>query len=149
MGALLAQVTGYRLTAALHRVIDVGIERFSSPFGLMPKYAAAIPADMLGGGVGGKKATNSVFVDSDDDEEEGEKPPIIYGEWIVEIMKDNAEWQGFKLPDRSKRHRTEDGQIVDGTVIVPETSEEVNSDRPPGGETRCTGDVVAQIYTET
>ena len=29
-------------------------------------------------------------------------------------MKDNAEWQGFQMPDRSKRHRNSKGEIVDG-----------------------------------
>ena len=30
----------------MHRVLDVGIERFSCPFFLRPKYVAKIPSDM-------------------------------------------------------------------------------------------------------
>jgi len=38
IGALLSRMTGYRYKATFHRVIDVGYDRFSSPFFLEPRF---------------------------------------------------------------------------------------------------------------
>ena len=97
LGDIFSRITNFKLKATKHRVLDIGIERFSSPFFLEPKYLACIPSNML----------TSV--------EEQVEPPIIFGEWIVKKLQTYAEWQGFVLPDRSHRHRDSNGVIIDSS----------------------------------
>ena len=42
VGDMLAKLSGYRLKATRHRVLDIGCERFSCPFFLEPKFSARI-----------------------------------------------------------------------------------------------------------
>ena len=93
MGDIFERITNFQLKATKHRVLDIGIERFSSPFFLEPKYLAQIPSNML------------------KPQEEQVEPPIIFGEWIVKKLQSYAEWQGFVLPDRSNRYRNKKGEI--------------------------------------
>ena len=44
LGDMLSRTTGYRLKATKHRVLDIGVERYSSPFFFEPRYAASIPS---------------------------------------------------------------------------------------------------------
>ena len=69
------------MKATLHRVLDIGRERYSSPFFLEPKYDAIIPSDIT---------------QRDEDQKE---PPIEYGVYsVVRIRSKYVEWQGLKLP---------------------------------------------------
>lgn len=43
LGDMLSRITDYKLKATLHRVLDIGVERFSSPFFFEPHYLAKIP----------------------------------------------------------------------------------------------------------
>lgn len=43
LGTMFSRITNYTLKATLHRVLDIGVERFSSPFFFEPKYSAEIP----------------------------------------------------------------------------------------------------------
>lgn len=74
-------------------MLDIGIQRFSSPFALMPKYSARIPNDIFRA------------------EDSPEDTPFVFGEWVVQMQSRNAEWKGFQLPDRSNRYRNAEGQI--------------------------------------
>ena len=65
LGDTLSRVTNFRLKATKHRVLDIGVERYSQPFFLSPKYSAVIPSNIL------------------QPEEEQKEPPIIYGEWVI------------------------------------------------------------------
>ena len=47
IGDTLSRVTNFQVKATKHRVLDIGIERFSSPFFLDPKYAAVIPSNLI------------------------------------------------------------------------------------------------------
>ena len=94
LGNILSRITNYELKATLHRVLDIGVERFSCPFLATPKYLASIPSNLL----------------KPDDQQD--KEPILCGEWIVKDRFTGAtEWDGFKLPDRSNRYRNKAGQI--------------------------------------
>ena len=65
IGDTLSRVTNFQVKATKHRVLDIGIERFSSPFFLDPKYAAIIPSNLI------------------NPEECEAEEPIVYGEWLV------------------------------------------------------------------
>ena len=47
IGDMLSRITNYILKATLHRVIDIGNDRFSSPFFFEPHYMAKIPSSIL------------------------------------------------------------------------------------------------------
>lgn len=47
LGDILARITNFKLKATMHRVLDIGAERFSSPFFFEPKYTAIIPTNCL------------------------------------------------------------------------------------------------------
>jgi isopenicillin N synthase-like dioxygenase len=42
IGETLSKISGYRFKATRHRVLDIGCERYSSPFFLEPKFSALI-----------------------------------------------------------------------------------------------------------
>ena len=74
LGDTIAKLTNNKLKATRHRVLDIGIERFSNPYFLDPKYSQIIPASL---------------VDETPDEE-----PIVYGDNLIEKMKVKfAEWR--------------------------------------------------------
>ena len=47
LGQIFEHITNFQLKATLHRVLDIGIERFSCPFVLMPRHLAKIPSNVL------------------------------------------------------------------------------------------------------
>ena len=66
----------------MHRVLDIGCERWSSPFFMEPKWDAKIPRNIL-----------KEDVDTD------EKDLIEYGVYsCVRLRNSYVEWQGLKLP---------------------------------------------------
>ena len=82
LGALFSQITEYKLKATLHRVVDIGKERWSSPFFMDPCFDAKIPANIF------KKTKNA-----------SDKDIIQYGVFVVVRMRTQfAEWKGMKLP---------------------------------------------------
>ena len=94
LGNILQRITNYQLKATMHRVLDIGVERFSCPFLATPRYLAEIPSNLL-------KPT-----------EEQDSSPQLCGEWIIIDRFTGAnEWNGFKLPDRSNRYRNKAGKI--------------------------------------
>ena len=47
IGDMLSRITNYILKSTLHRVIDIGRDRYSSPFFFEPHYAARIPSSIM------------------------------------------------------------------------------------------------------
>ena len=68
LGDVFSRVTNFQLKATKHRVLDIGVERFSSPFFLEATYSATIPSNLL----------------APEDEEVEE--PIVYGVWLVKKL---------------------------------------------------------------
>lgn len=74
LGDTLAKLTNNKLKSTRHRVLDIGVERFSNPYFLDPKYSQIVPASL---------------VDETPDEE-----PVVYGDFLIEKMKVKfAEWR--------------------------------------------------------
>jgi len=78
LGDMLSRITNYTLKATYHRVLDIGVERFSSPFFLEPHFSAGIPALLSAG----------------NEPEQDEK--FIYGEWLIEKMRTFGEYKNFE-----------------------------------------------------
>ena len=93
IGSTLMRVTNFTMKATYHRVLDIGVERFSSPFFLRPRYFAKIP--------------ESIFVS----EEEQAATAVDFGPYFVKNLEGSVEWKGFSLPDRLNRRRDENGNI--------------------------------------
>jgi len=68
-GDVLALITNNKLKATKHRVIDIGIERFSNPFFLEPNYSAKIPSKII-------NLRNK----------NGDNDYIIFGEFVVKEL---------------------------------------------------------------
>ena len=63
---MLSRITNFKLKATKHRVLDIGVERYSSPYFFEPYYNARTP--------------NSIVENGD------EKDEFIYGDWVIEKM---------------------------------------------------------------
>ena len=76
-GDMLSTVTNHKVKATKHRVLDIGIERFSNPFFFDPDYSAKIPMNVM---------------------DSSEKEYIVYGDYVIQkmILK-YGEWKNFKL----------------------------------------------------
>mmetsp|Transcript_10144 Transcript_10144/g.16615 ORF Transcript_10144/g.16615 Transcript_10144/m.16615 type:complete len:343 (+) Transcript_10144:454-1482(+) len=88
VGDMFARLTNYRLKATYHRVVDIGVERYSSPMFLEPRYSARIPKGLLG-----SSNTTSVEECADDDS-------CMYGDWLVKRFTTSyVEWENFEIPE--------------------------------------------------
>jgi isopenicillin N synthase-like dioxygenase len=47
IGETLQKISGFKIKATKHRVIDIGIERYSAPYFLEPKHSARIGENIL------------------------------------------------------------------------------------------------------
>lgn len=47
LGETFQRVTNFKMKATKHRVLDIGVTRYSSPFFVEPKYSAVIPSNLL------------------------------------------------------------------------------------------------------
>jgi isopenicillin N synthase-like dioxygenase len=78
LGETFQRITNFKMKATMHRVLDIGEPRYSSPFFMDPRYDAVIPSNMLL------------------PEAQQVEPPITYGPWLMKNMvKKYVEWQGF------------------------------------------------------
>jgi len=78
LGDMLSRITNYKLKATKHRVLDIGVERFSSPFFFEPNYSATIPVSLVG---------NSATSTSEQD--------FIYGDWLIDKIREFGEYKDF------------------------------------------------------
>lgn len=80
LGETFERITNFKVKATQHQVLDIGTERYSSPFFCDPKYSSVIPSNML--------------LPS----EEQTEPPIVYGSWLISNMKKKyVEWRDSDL----------------------------------------------------
>ena len=47
IGALLQRISDNKIKATMHRVVDIGIERYSCPFFFDPKFSARVTTNIL------------------------------------------------------------------------------------------------------
>jgi len=68
LGETFQRITNFKMKATMHRVLDIGKPRYSSPFFMEPCYDAVIPSNMLL------------------PESEQLEPPITYGPWLMKTL---------------------------------------------------------------
>jgi isopenicillin N synthase-like dioxygenase len=76
IGDMLSRLTNYILKATLHRVIDIGSDRFSSPFFFEPFYMAKIPSSIL------SSFAESAIVELT--EEQKQLDNVMYGDYMID-----------------------------------------------------------------
>lgn len=91
LGDMISRITNYTLRATYHRVLDIGVERFSSPFFFEPHYTAKIPVTLS------NSATESDSTET-----------LIYGDWVIEKMRMFVEWKNFQKTKASATQRKEE-----------------------------------------
>lgn len=81
LGDMISRITDYKLKATKHRVLDIGVERFSSPFFFEPHYGAKIP--------------NNILV-SEANDVSGSESEFIYGDWLIDKIREFGEYKDFQ-----------------------------------------------------
>lgn len=76
IGDMLSRLTNYQLKSTLHRVIDIGADRYSSPFFFEPYYAAKIPSSIL------KNPDGSPLAELTEEQKQWDN--IMYGDYMIE-----------------------------------------------------------------
>ncbi len=79
---MLSRITNGKLKATKHRVLDIGVERYSSPYFFEPHYCAQIP----------KSITNDKFIANNIKQTEADEN-FIYGDWVIEKMREFGEFK--------------------------------------------------------
>lgn len=89
LGDMISRITNYTLKATYHRVLDIGVERYSSPFFFEPHYTAKIPVTL---------SQSAEEADSDE--------TLIYGDWVIEKMRMFVEWKNFQKTKASAKQES-------------------------------------------
>ena len=82
LGDMLSRISDGQLKATKHRVLDIGVERFSSPYFLEPRYSALIP---------------SSIAHLDSASEATEEESVYYGHWVIGKQHLYAETKGLAI----------------------------------------------------
>jgi len=75
LGSIFELITDGKFKATFHRVLDIGRERYSSPFFFEPSYYTHIPMNLIN--------------DSDD--------YVLYGDWWSNNQLEAGEWSKSKI----------------------------------------------------
>ena len=105
IGATLQKISGERIKATMHRVLDIGKERYSSPFFFEPKFSSRIAPNTL---YSSRKLCEDLeYENAPENQQEMAKVPT-YGKWVVVSKSTVGEWKGFTAPkikyDYKKRY---------------------------------------------
>ena len=97
IGETLQKISGHKIKATRHRVIDIGIERYSSPFFLEPKHSARIGDGILDSS---RKQSEDFEYDQDPANAEEVEKLQPFGRLVTaKITGAYGEWKGFKIPE--------------------------------------------------
>lgn len=98
IGETLSKITGYRLKATRHRVLDIGCERYSCPFFLDPKFSALISDQII-------QSRRIWCEDKDFDQRQKDNGDQVealqsYGKLLCQKLTNSyGEWKGFEIPE--------------------------------------------------
>lgn len=88
-------MTNYQLRSTLHRVIDIGHDRFSSPFFFEPFYSAKIPSSVI------KNADGS---HTELTEEQKKYDNVLYGDYMIDkVLQYCLTYQGITKGKKSEQ----------------------------------------------
>jgi isopenicillin N synthase-like dioxygenase len=98
VGDMLSRMTNYELKSTLHRVIDIGEDRYSSPFFFEPYYEAKVPSSIIKNPDGSLKELT---------DEQKKFDNVMYGDYMIDkVIQYCLSYSGIK---KGKKHeQTED-----------------------------------------
>ena len=88
LGRLLSEITGGRIKATKHRVIDPGGERYSLPFFVEPGFFAMVPLSVPLRGEGEENRERGM---GSNEEVKEAVEYMQFGPWLIQSMKKFAE----------------------------------------------------------
>ena len=94
MGALLQRISDNKIKATMHRVVDIGIERYSCPFFFDPKFSARVTTNIL---KSSRAKCEDLKYDLDPKNQKEMEDVVTYGEFVSTRMMQYVEWNGFKM----------------------------------------------------
>lgn len=80
MGATLMRISNFKIKATLHRVIDIGTDRYSSPYFFEPKLSARITTNIL---ESERKTCEDIDYDLDPKNRKEVENTLTYGEFSL------------------------------------------------------------------
>ena len=86
---MLSRITNGTLKATQHRVLDIGVERYSSPYFFEPHYSAQIPKSIKNDILIANNENSSETNENQSDSEGN----FIYGDWVIEKMREFGEFK--------------------------------------------------------
>jgi hypothetical protein len=92
----------------MHRVLDIGCERYSTPFFFEPKFSARISDNTLASKR--KHCEDHEYENAPENQEEMAQVPT-YGNWVVVSKKTVGEWNGFNPPKISYDYKKRFSQL--------------------------------------
>jgi isopenicillin N synthase-like dioxygenase len=93
IGMLLEKISNHKIKATYHRVLDIGTERFSSPYFLCPKFSARINENLLDSS---RKSCEDYDYEFDPANEEEMKSMESFGSYVCSKMTgEYKEYKGF------------------------------------------------------
>lgn len=96
IGEILSRISNYKIKATRHRVLDIGVERFSCPFFLEPKFSARISDTILDSK---RKQCEDLKYDKDPANAKEVSGLRSYGEVLCsKLVGAYGEWHGFTIP---------------------------------------------------
>jgi isopenicillin N synthase-like dioxygenase len=96
IGDMLSRITNYNLKSTLHRVIDIGEDRYSSPFFFEPYYEAKFPSSIL------KNPDGSDLAELTEEQKQWDN--IMYGDYMIDkVIGYCLSYQGITKGKRPKK----------------------------------------------
>lgn len=95
LGATLQRISNFKIKATMHRVLDIGRDRFSSPYFFEPKLSARITTNIL---ESERKYAEDIDYDLNPKNRKEVQSTLTYGEFSLTRIGQYGEWKGFKAP---------------------------------------------------
>lgn len=95
IGCTLEKISNFRIKATMHRVLDIGVERFSTPFFFEPKFSARISDKTLDSS---RKLCEDPEYENDPVNAEEMATIMNYGQFMCKSKLTVGEWKGFVPP---------------------------------------------------
>ena len=96
IGEILSRISNYKIKATRHRVLDIGVERYSCPFFLEPKFSARISDNIL---QSKRRQCEDLRYDKDPANAKEVKQLRSYAEVVCsKLVGAYGEWHGFTVP---------------------------------------------------
>ena len=95
IGCTLEKISNMQIKATMHRVLDIGMERYSTPFFFEPKFSARISNTTLSSS---RKLCEDPEYEKDPANKEEMDKIETYGQFMCKSKLTVGEWKGFVPP---------------------------------------------------